>query len=57
MALSKRQRAKAFRVAQYALLVVVAVVLAVVADWSEIQRSFFNLEIAAEMFPGAITVA
>jgi polar amino acid transport system permease protein len=57
MALSKRQRAKAFRASQYALLVVVAVVLAVVADWGEIQRSFFNLDIAAEMFPGVITVA
>ncbi|MFE9744370.1 amino acid ABC transporter permease [Saccharothrix saharensis] len=57
MAISKRQRAKAFRISQYALLLVVAAVLAVVADWSEIQRSFFNLEIAAEMFPNAITVA
>ncbi|GAA3460634.1 amino acid ABC transporter permease [Saccharothrix longispora] len=57
MALSKRQRAKAFRGAQYALLVVIAVVLALVADWREIQRSFFNLDIAAEMFPNVITVA
>ncbi|MBW4715565.1 amino acid ABC transporter permease [Saccharothrix obliqua] len=57
MALSKRQRAKVFRLAQYALLVVVIVVLALAADWTEVKRAFFNLDIAASMFPNVITTA
>ncbi|QFZ23833.1 amino acid ABC transporter permease [Saccharothrix syringae] len=57
MALSKRQRAKAFRGAQYALLVVILLALAFLADWGEIRRAFFNLDIAASMFPGVITTA
>jgi polar amino acid transport system permease protein len=57
MAMSKRQRAKAFRGAQYALLVVVAIVLALVADWGEIKRAFFNVDIAVSMFPNVISQA
>ncbi|MEU5690690.1 amino acid ABC transporter permease [Actinosynnema sp. NPDC020468] len=57
MALSKRQRAQTFRIAQYGLLVVIVVVLALIADWGEIQRAFFRLDIAAGMFPNAITTA
>ncbi|WP_433266655.1 amino acid ABC transporter permease [Actinosynnema sp. CS-041913] len=57
MALTKRQRAKVFRTGQYALLVVVVAVLALVADWGEVKRAFFNLDIAGAMFPNVITVA
>ncbi|WP_199440519.1 amino acid ABC transporter permease [Umezawaea beigongshangensis] len=57
MALSKRKRAQVFRGAQYGLLVLVVLVVALVADWGEIKRAFFNLDIAASMFPGVITIA
>jgi polar amino acid transport system permease protein len=57
MALSKRQRAKAFRNTQYGLLIVIVIVLALVADWGTIQKTFFNVDIAKSMFPHVITVA
>ncbi len=57
MAMSKRQRAVVFRRAQYALLVVIALAAALFADWGEIRRSFFNVEIAKSMFPSIITIA
>src|ERR1041384_3656907 len=57
MALSKRQRAKVFRIAQYAVLIAVIGGLALLGDWSEIGRSFFNFETAKSMFPSVITVA
>ncbi|WP_033436382.1 amino acid ABC transporter permease [Saccharothrix sp. NRRL B-16314] len=57
MALSKRQRARAIRIGQYALLVVVVVALALSADWEQVRKAFFNTEIASAMFPNVITVA
>jgi polar amino acid transport system permease protein len=57
MALTRRQRQTAFRRAQYALLVVIVVVVAFVADWGQIGRAFFDLDVAAEQFPDVITVA
>ncbi|GGM57733.1 amino acid ABC transporter permease [Longimycelium tulufanense] len=57
MAMSKRKRAQAVRGGQYALLVVVAVVLAVVADWQNIGRAFFNLDVARAQFPEIISTA
>ncbi|HEY8371357.1 MAG TPA: amino acid ABC transporter permease [Pseudonocardiaceae bacterium] len=57
MALSKRKRAQVIRGVQYAVLVVAVLVLALVADWQEIRRAFFNLDAAATQFPGIITTA
>lgn len=57
MALTRRQRQTAFRRAQYALLVVIVVVVAFAADWGQIGRAFFDLDVAAEQFPDVITVA
>ncbi|MFD0857037.1 amino acid ABC transporter permease [Actinomadura adrarensis] len=57
MAMSKRQKARAFRGVQYAVLVVAIIVLALVADWGEITRAFFDLPIAAELFPEVVTTA
>jgi polar amino acid transport system permease protein len=57
MALSKRKRAKVVRGVQYAILLVVIVLIAVTADWGRIQRAFFDLEVARSMFPKVITVA
>ncbi|GAB3287228.1 amino acid ABC transporter permease [Parasphingorhabdus pacifica] len=55
--MSKRQRARAIRGAQYALLLVIVVVAAVFANWGEIASSFFDLEVAGQLFPDVLTVA
>lgn len=57
MALSRRQRRSAFRGAQYVLLLVIVVVLAFLANWGQIGRAFFDLDVAAKQFPEVITVA
>ncbi|SEF28408.1 polar amino acid transport system permease protein [Amycolatopsis pretoriensis] len=57
MALSRRQRRSAFRGAQYVLLLVIVVVLAFLANWGQIGRAFFDLDVAAKQFPDVITVA
>lgn len=57
MAMSKRKRASLFRGVQYAVLIVVAVVLAFVADWGEIARAFFNLPVARSLLPDLFAVA
>ncbi|MEU7478577.1 amino acid ABC transporter permease [Lentzea sp. NPDC042327] len=57
MALSKRKRATYFRYAQYGLLVLVALVVAFTANWSEIAHTFFDVDTAGAMFPELITVA
>ncbi|GAB2764357.1 amino acid ABC transporter permease [Amycolatopsis magusensis] len=57
MAMSKRKRRQTIQLVQYALLVLVIAVLALVADWATIQRAFFNLDAASQQFPGIITTA
>jgi polar amino acid transport system permease protein len=57
MPLTRRQRARAWRGAQYALALLVVLLLAVTADWAGIGRAFFDLEVAAGLFPDVITVA
>ena len=57
MALSKRQRAKAFRGVQYGILVVVLIVFAFVADWGTIKRAFFDFDVMAKLFPDVIFIA
>ncbi len=57
MALSRRQRRSAFRRAQYALLLVIVVVFALLADWGRLVKAFFDFEVAAKQFPDIITVA
>lgn len=57
MAMSPRKRAQAFRMVQYALLAVAAVVVAIVTDWGTIQRAFFRTDVIADMFPDVITTA
>jgi polar amino acid transport system permease protein len=57
MALSRRQRRSAFRGAQYVLLLVIVVVFAFLADWGQIGRAFFDLDVAAQQFPDVVTVA
>ncbi|MER7015170.1 amino acid ABC transporter permease [Saccharopolyspora sp. NPDC000359] len=55
--LGRRQRARLNRGIQYAVLVVVLVVLAVIADWGSIARAFFNVDVAVAQFPEVITTA
>jgi polar amino acid transport system permease protein len=55
--LTRRQRGRLIRGVQYALLLLVVLLFAVSADWGRIQRAFFDLEVAAGMFPEVITVA
>ncbi|MFC7342604.1 amino acid ABC transporter permease [Saccharopolyspora griseoalba] len=55
--MGRRQRARLSRGIQYGLLVVVAVVLAFLADWGQIGRAFFNIEVGAKQFPDVITTA
>ncbi|MBX6385581.1 MAG: amino acid ABC transporter permease [Microbispora sp.] len=55
--LSPRQRQRISRGIQYAVLVVIAVVLIALADWGAIRQSFFNLDVAAKGLPELFTVA
>lgn len=57
MALTRRRRAQLGRGAQYAIALVVVLVLALTADWATIQRQFFNLDAAAALFPDVIVIA
>lgn len=55
--LGRRQRARLNRGIQYAVLVVVVVLLAIFADWGGIGRAFFDIDVAVKQFPQVITTA
>ncbi|GLW06288.1 hypothetical protein Misp01_14180 [Microtetraspora sp. NBRC 13810] len=55
--LSPRRRQQLSRGVQYAILVVVIAVIALLADWREISKSFFNFTVAGEGMPALFTVA
>ncbi|WP_299052091.1 amino acid ABC transporter permease [uncultured Nocardioides sp.] len=57
MATSPRKRAQRNRLIQYAVLAIVVLAFAVTADWAKLGETFFNLEIAAGMFPDVLVVA
>ncbi|MEU3272312.1 amino acid ABC transporter permease [Saccharomonospora sp. NPDC006951] len=57
MAMSRRQRARAFRGVQYAILVIAIVLVAVLADWGTIRHAFFNGDAAATQFPDVLSSA
>ncbi|HZG90226.1 MAG TPA: amino acid ABC transporter permease [Pseudonocardia sp.] len=57
MALTRRQRARVGRGIQYAIAVAVVLLVALTADWAEIRRAFFDLEVAASLFPDVIRIA
>jgi polar amino acid transport system permease protein len=57
MALSPRKRGQYGRMVQYAVLVLAIVLIATLADWDTISRSFFDPEIIAAQFPTVITTA
>lgn len=54
---SPRRRGQVIRGVQYALLVVVVLVVAVAADWGDIRRAFLDPAVAAAQVPRVFTVA
>ncbi|MBZ4019049.1 amino acid ABC transporter permease [Streptomyces purpurogeneiscleroticus] len=57
MSLSKRQRTRVIRGSQYALLAAIVAVVALVADWGQLRRAFFDVGIARELFPDILATA
>src|SRR5215207_409989 len=55
--ISPRQRRKIALGVQYALFVVVVIVVVAVVDWGEIREHFFDADAVDGMFPELITVA
>lgn len=55
--MSKRQKAKLSRGIQYAILVVIAILIVIFADWPKLIDSFGRVDIATGMFPDVITMA
>lgn len=55
--MSKRQKAKLSRGIQYAILILIAAVIAFVADWPTLIDTFGRVDIAVGMFPEVITGA
>jgi polar amino acid transport system permease protein len=57
MRLTRRQRGRAIRAAQYAVLAAAVAALALLANWDRIGEAFFDTGVARELFPELITVA
>jgi polar amino acid transport system permease protein len=57
MALTRRQRASVSRGIQYAIAVVIVLVVAFTADWRQLQRSFLDFGVMGQLFPDVIVVA
>jgi len=57
MDLTPRQRARLYQTAMYVLAAAVVVLVVLITDWEKVQRNFFNLDVAREMFPEVITTA
>jgi polar amino acid transport system permease protein len=55
MPLSPRQRGQYVRTAQYSVLVLVLLLVAVLADWQTIREAFLDFEVAGSMFPTLLT--
>ena len=57
MALKRRTRGRLYRYSMYGLFIALIVLVAVATDWAKIGKQFFNLEVAAKLFPDIILVA
>ena len=55
--MGRRTRQRLWRGGLYAVLIGLVVFVAVSADWANLQRQFFQLEIARELFPDVIAIA
>jgi polar amino acid transport system permease protein len=54
---TRRQRARAVRAVQYAVLIIAVVVFVAVANWGRIREAFFDTGIIGELFPEVLTTA
>jgi polar amino acid transport system permease protein len=50
-------RKRLFRGVLYAIFIIAVAVVVFLADWEAIRSNFFDLDVAAEAFPGVITTA
>ena len=57
MALRRRTRSRIYRLTMYAVFIAAVVLIAVTTDWAKIGKQFFDLEVAAQLFPDIIIVA
>ncbi|WP_245996336.1 amino acid ABC transporter permease [Streptomyces armeniacus] len=55
--LTRRQRARLIRAVQYGVLVLGLLALVLAADWGEIRRAFFDVEVAKAQFPEIVKTA
>jgi polar amino acid transport system permease protein len=55
--MTRRQRARAIRAAQYLVLLAVVGAFVALADWGRIGEAFFDVDVIRELFPEVITVA
>ena len=55
--MTRRQRARAMRAAQYLALLLAVGALVALADWQRIGDAFFDVDVIGELFPEIITVA
>ncbi|ANP54289.1 polar amino acid transport system permease protein [Streptomyces griseochromogenes] len=55
--LTRRQRRRLSRGAQYAVFVAAVIAFAATADWGRLQNQFAQADIAKQMFPDVITLA
>lgn len=53
----KRTKRRLTRGGLYTLLIAIIVLIAIVADWQNLQQQFFQPDIARELFPDIVTVA
>ncbi len=57
MAMSPRKRARVSRMVQYTLLLLLALVMALLADWATLREVFLDTEILRGMLPEVLTTA
>ncbi|GAA2066803.1 amino acid ABC transporter permease [Streptomyces albiaxialis] len=55
--MKRRRRTRLIRTGQYSLLALVVLVFALAADWGELRRAFFDLDVAKAQFPEVVTTA
>ncbi len=57
MALRRRTRGLVYRGTMYAVFIAAVVLIIIATDWPKVSQQFFNLEVAAKLFPDIIIVA
>ncbi len=57
MALRRTTRNRLYRLTMYAAFIAVVLWVVLSTDWATVSRQFLNVEVAAKMLPGIITIA